>query len=210
MKPPRRLKALINVLPIVAIAGLGFFAWNQYQTSEAASRPDYEDADAPVQSVKSKGSVPLSEHWQVVSVADGDTLTVSSDGRKERLRLCGIDAPEVAHGNKPGQPLGKEATEKLQSLVGNAGSDVIVVPIEKDRYGRTVAEVFVQKPNSQEETFVNGEMVMAGLAYHYSRYSGSCMNRDVIERGEEIAKGKKVGVWSGNYQRPWDFRKAQR
>lgn len=189
----------------MAIAGLGFFAWNQW-----AARPDYDSADASVVAMKPPSVLPSSEHWQVVSVADGDTLTVRSKGRKERLRLCGIDAPEVAHGSKPGQPLGKEATEKLRSLVGNPGSEVIVVPIEKDRYGRTVAEVFVKKPDSKEETFVNGEMTKVGLAYHYSRYSGSCANRDAIERGEAIAKEKKVGVWSGNYQRPWDFRKTQR
>ena len=155
--------------------------------------------------------MPQSERWQVVRVADGDTLTVSSEGRKEKLRLCGIDAPEIDHGKKLGQPLGKEATEKLRSLVGSAGSEVIVMPIEKDRYGRMVAEVFVKKPNSQEETFVNGEMVAAGLAYHYSRYSGSCANREAIERGEAIARGKKVGVWSqADLVKPWDFRKSNR
>jgi endonuclease YncB( thermonuclease family) len=194
MKLPKRLKALINVLPIVVMAGLGVFVWSKYQASQAASGPDYENVDAAVEAMKPTGVMPSSEHWQVVSVADGDTLTVSFKGKKEKLRLCGIDAPEVAHGSKAGQPLGIEATEKLRSLVGNTGSEVIVVPIEQDRYGRTVTEVFVQKHNSEEETFVNGEMTRAGLAYHYSRYSDRCVNREAIERGEAIAKGKKVGA----------------
>jgi len=43
--------------------------------------------------------------------------------------------------------------------VGGIGHEVIVMPIEKDRYVHTVAEVFVKKTNSQEETFVNGELV---------------------------------------------------
>lgn len=210
MKLRRSVKALMNLLPVLAIAGVGFFAWSKYQASQAAARPDYEDADAAVVAMNPTGAMPSSERWQVVSVADGDTLTVSSRGKKEKLRLCGIDAPEVAHGSKAGQPLGKEATQKLRSLVGNAGNEVIVVPIEKDRYGRTVAEVFVQKPNSQEETFVNEEMTRAGLAYHYSRYSSRCVNREAIERGEAIAQSKKAGVWGGSYQKPWDFRKAQR
>ena len=106
---------------------------------------------------------------------------------------------------------GLEATEKLKSLVGGIGNEVIVMPIEKDHYGRTVAEVFVKKSNSQKETFVNGELVAAGMAYRYSRYSGSCANREAIKRGEAIAKGKKVGVWSqANLVKPWDFRKANR
>lgn len=65
----------------------------------------------------------------------------------------------MPHGSKPSQPFGAEATGKLRSLVGGIGHEVIVMPIEKDRYGRTVAEVFVKKTNSQEETFVNGELV---------------------------------------------------
>ena len=88
---------------------------------------------------------------------------------------------------------GLEATEKLKSLVGGIGNEVSVMPIEKDHYGRTVAMVFVKKSNSQKETFVNGELVAAGMAYRYSRYSGSCANREAIKRGEAIGKDKKVG-----------------
>ena len=67
------------------------------------------------------------------------------------------------------------------------------------------------KPNSQEETFVSGDLVAAGLAYYYERYSSSCANRDESERGEAIAKDKKVGVWSqANLMKPWDFRKTNR
>lgn len=65
----------------------------------------------------------------------------------------------MPHGSKPSQPFGAEATGKLRSLVGGIGHEVIVMPIEKDRYVHTVAEVFVKKTNSQEETFVNGELV---------------------------------------------------
>ena len=111
-------KKLLNLLPIVAIAGLGFFAWQKYQSSQTASQPDYENSNASAQATNPTGRMPQSERWQVVSVADGDTLTVGSRGKKEKLRLCGIDAPEIAHGSKPGQPLGNEATEKLKSLVG--------------------------------------------------------------------------------------------
>ncbi len=85
------------------------------------------------------------------------------------------------------------------------------MPIEKDHYGRTVAEVFVKNPNSQGEMFVNGELVTVGMAYHYSRYSDSFVNRDAIERGEAISKDKKVGVWiQADLVKPWDFRKANR
>jgi endonuclease YncB( thermonuclease family) len=57
-------------------------------------------------------------------------------------------------------------------LLDNA--QVIVSPIETDRYSRTVAEIFLG------ETFINAEMVRKGHAWHYQRYSGNSPNRDAI------------------------------
>ncbi len=56
---------------------------------------------------------------KVERVSDGDTvIAVTSEGTKLRLRLLGIDAPEVPQGEKPGQPYGKEARDYLDHLVG--------------------------------------------------------------------------------------------
>jgi len=52
--------------------------------------------------------------------------------------------------------------------------------IEKDRYGRTVAEIFLG------ESFINAEMVKEGHAWHYRRYSGNCRNRGaIVEAAQE-------------------------
>jgi hypothetical protein len=52
-------------------------------------------------------------------VSDGDTITAfTSNQTKVRLRLLGIDAPEVPHGDKPGQPFGEEAQDYLDHLIG--------------------------------------------------------------------------------------------
>jgi micrococcal nuclease len=90
---------------------------------------------------------------------------------------------------------------------------VIVFPIEKDRDGSTVGEVFVSAPTREQpeqERFINYEMVASGLAYEYTRYSGSCPSREAISQGERLAQSKHLGVWGGNYQRPWDYRKQQK
>jgi micrococcal nuclease len=84
----------------------------------------------------------------------------------------------------------------------------------RDRYGRLVGEVFVSAKNPQqpeEEILVNDELVRVGLAYHYGKYSDKCPNggEDYAE-AEKVAQAKGVGVWGGEYQRPWEFRKAQR
>jgi endonuclease YncB( thermonuclease family) len=136
-------------------------------------------------------------HGSVVKVADGDTLTVLLNGKKERTRLCGIDAPEKA------QPLGPQSQQNLERLA--LGKEVQVVPVERDRYGRLVAEVIAG------ETNLNIEQLSAGLAYHYAQYSGKCPSRELLVNAEGTGKQKGVGVWiGGNYQKPWDYRKDKR
>ncbi len=55
----------------------------------------------------------------VERVSDGDTITaITSNGTKLRLRLLGVDAPEIPHGKKPGQPYAEEARDYLDHLIG--------------------------------------------------------------------------------------------
>ena len=68
----------------------------------------------------------------VKKVADGDTLTlITPEGTKLRVRLYGIDAPEIRHGKKSGQPYGEEAKAALMALT--LGKTVKVEVIEIDQ-----------------------------------------------------------------------------
>lgn len=109
---------------------------------------------------------------------------------------------------KKAQPLGQESKALLAKFVEN--KQVIIRPIERDRYDRTVAEVSVKVGNDEKATLVNAEIVRAGLAYHYAQYSKNCPNRDVIADAEAIAQKNKVGVWSGIHVKPWDYRRASK
>lgn len=144
----------------------------------------------------------ISEEWTVLNVHDGDTLKAQQGNRTQSFRFCGIDAPEL------NQPLGKESRDKLRSLVLSSKNKVMISKVEKDRYGRTVAEIFTTSP--QGEKFLNEEMVSSGLAYHYAQYSNSCPNKNAIVSAETIAKNQHAGVWSGHYQKPWEYRKQKR
>ena len=194
------MNKLLNLLPVVAIAGVGFFAWNQYRSTQATSRPDYENSTTADPS-RPTGQAPQTTRHQVKRVTDGDTIMLDNG---DKIRFCGIDAPEKA------QPLGAESKANLQRLIDAAGGTVLVMEGERDRYGRIVGEVFTKVAGSEEEKYLNGEQVRNGFAYHYAQYSSSCVNRDVIATSEERAIAEKRGVWSGTYQKPWDFRKAQR
>ena len=74
----------------------------------------------------------------VQPVADADSITALSDNNtKLRICLLGIDAPEVAHDTKPGQPYGEEARDYLDHLIG--GKPVQVEVCGRDQYNRILA-----------------------------------------------------------------------
>ncbi|MBD2341239.1 thermonuclease family protein [Calothrix sp. FACHB-156] len=160
---------------------------------------------------ESPNSMRLSEHWEVKSVADGDTITVrQTDGKEMKVRLGCIDAPEIPHGKAPGQPFGNEAKEKLRSLVAAANNQVMIIPVESDRYGRTVAEVMASGKDGIEVSFQE-EMLKSGLAYFYKQYASKCPNYLAFEQAQKIAITSKAGVWGqSGLEKPWDYRKRYR
>lgn len=99
----------------------------------------------------------------VVRVIDGDTLSVERDGAEERVRILGIDAPEVARDGRPGERCADEATALTEELTADAG--VVLVTdqsqSETDRYGRTLAYV---EAAGQD---ISGQLLSAGLAEVY-------------------------------------------
>lgn len=145
-----------------------------------------------------------SESWQFVSgsMADGDTFKVQQSGTEMTIRLCGIDAPEKE------QPLGLRAQNYLQSLINEGDGSVVVVPVDRDRYGRMVAEVFTILPTGEKS--LQEEMLLAGMAYVYPQYVDSCPNPEPMKLAEAIAQEEGLGVWSGEHQRPWEFRQSKR
>lgn len=131
---------------------------------------------------------------EVVSVADGDTVTiletVGAQRKQWRVRLHGIDAPEKS------QAFGDKARQHLAALVFR--KQVTVTVRDVDKYGRLVAEVVSDKIN------VNLAMLSAGLAWHYKRYD----NSPEYAQAETDARSKKIGIWSdADAVPPWDFRR---
>lgn len=97
---------------------------------------------------------------KVERVSDGDTVTaLTSEGTKLKIRLLGIDAPEVPHGEKPGQPYGEEARDYLDHLIG--GKTVRLDAYGPDRSDRILAVVWDGLVN------VNLLLVVMGYAEGY-------------------------------------------
>src|SRR6266849_727951 len=94
---------------------------------------------------------------QVMSVHNGDTLTVQLPDRKEKVRLIGIDAPELGQA-----PWGERAREALKALVDGKEVTLETDVTVTDQYGRLLGYVYVGK------LFVNAEMVRQGQAVIYT------------------------------------------
>lgn len=141
------------------------------------------------------------------SVYDGDTFRVFKNGEEFKIRMACIDAPEKK------QPLGIASRDYLQALLNKNPDKLIVAEKEKDRYGRTVAEVFLPDPkNPGNEIPVNGMMIKSGMAYFYADYASACKdNSTMYAQFEKDAQQSRLGVWAnGNSVKPWDYRRAKK
>ena len=129
----------------------------------------------------------------MVGVSDGDTITVLAGTAQVKVRLNGIDCPERA------QAFGAKARQLTAELA--FGKRVTVRPSGHDRYGRVLGEVVL--PDGR---VLNEELVAAGMAWHYTRYSDDA----TLARLERRAREARVGVWSERRPvAPWEFRAAR-
>jgi endonuclease YncB( thermonuclease family) len=131
-----------------------------------------------------------------VRVIDADTWDVG----RERVRLFGIDSPEIDQmcGDQQGRDwaCGVWATDQVRALYG--GRRVTCERLGQDRYGRTVARCFVDGKD------VAREMVAQGLAFAFRRYS---MDYDLDEKGAAV---NLRGLHASQVQSPADFRAAKK
>ncbi len=130
----------------------------------------------------------------VLSIGDGDTISVLERGQKLKVRMACIDAPETAQ-----SPYGMASRNHLKALLP-LGSTVSLRVQTVDRYSRRVAEVIGRGT-------INLAMVKSGQAFVYRQYLGHC-DRGAYLAAERQAQAQRLGVWAvpGGIMRPWDFR----
>lgn len=129
---------------------------------------------------------------KVVSVADGDTITVLEGRTQHRVRLYGIDAPERS------QAFGARAKEFVSRLAFDQTVRLLVRGT--DRYGRIIAEALLADGQS-----LNQEMVRTGFAWWFKRYAP---NDCALEKLEREARTAKVGLWADLAPTPpWEYRR---
>ena len=127
-----------------------------------------------------------------IKIIDGDTIHLNN----EKIRFTGIDTPELKQTCKKNSEIIYCGIEARQLLINKIGKDkVICVREGKDQYKRTLAECFVN------DLSLSRYLVREGYAFAYRKYSKKFIS------DEDFAKKNNMGMWSMNFEYPWDWRK---
>ncbi|KNX39272.1 nuclease [Luteipulveratus halotolerans] len=127
----------------------------------------------------------------MVSVIDGDTIRVSINGRREKVRLIGLDAPES---KKPGvqvQCFAQKAASKMQSLVQSRSVRLAADPTQadRDRYGRLLRHVYTLDGRSVAAVLIRG-----GYARDYT-YAAPYAGQADYRAAQQQAQSTHAGLW---------------
>ena len=198
------IAAIITVL--LAIFGFAYNGVNSKSSKKRAKTTNFKKSTA-ARSAKNNSlnakvvqNPTILKGYQAVKVSDGDTLNVQKVengkfvGEIVKIRMFGIDAPEKT------QDYGIESKQALEKMVN--GKTLEIEEKNRDRYGRTVAIVYVNGKN------INEEMVKNGNAWWYQEYD----KKDTkMQTYQENAKKNKLGLFGKRgYVEPWNYRKEKK
>ncbi len=132
----------------------------------------------------------------VIAVHDGDTITLQNESGQKKIRLAGIDAPELK------QPYGVESRRALREVV--LDKQVRVETAKIDKFGRVVGRVILDGQD------INLKQLQLGMAWVYRAYLKELSKEDRATYLEAEAQSKvtPVGLWKdSNPVEPWIWRK---
>ncbi len=129
--------------------------------------------------------------YKVVTVDDGDTITVDMNGSIETIRFIGVDTPETHKPDTVVQCYGPEATDYTKSLIGKQKVRLQADPLNtnRDRYGRLLRYVYLP-----DNTLLEQKLLSEGYGFAYTFFPLSKAKE--FETYELQAKTAGKGLWS--------------
>lgn len=155
-----------------------------------------EDFVVPTKSsalaIGSKTPITAISETRVVRIVDGDTIVVLINGVQEKIRLIGVDTPEIFDARGSAQCFGEEASEFTKSLLKNQAVrlEADATQDDRDKYGRLLRYVFLS-----DGTFVNGEIITQGYGHEYT-YRRPYKYQTEFKTAELNAREAKKGLWA--------------
>ncbi len=140
---------------------------------------------------------------KVTEVHDGDTFSIVLKSKKEKIRLIGIDTPELGQ-----KPWGKRAKKHLEKILDSAGREVILEfdAEERDKYGRLLCYA-----KTADNTFVNLKMIEDGYAMLLT-IPPNIKHVNEFRQAQSEARKQKLGIWGsdGLKEKPADYREKHK
>jgi endonuclease YncB( thermonuclease family) len=170
-----------SALIVALLVAIAIVAYSKFPLFHPANTATVANSPAKPQTISGRASV-----------IDGDTIQIHGI----QIRLFGIDAPESGQTctvQGKAYRCGQRAANVLDGKI--RGQVVECRPKDQDRYGRNVAVCFVGGED------INGWMVAQGWALAYRYYS-----LDYVDQ-EKIASNSKLGLWQGEFEPGWDWRR---
>ena len=130
--------------------------------------------------------------FKVTEVVDGDTIKLEDN---TDIRYIGLDTPELGRGDTPSECFAQEAKEINQNLVLGKKIRIETDVNKMDRFGRTLAYVYLQPNKGKTEIFINEYLLKEGVA----KFHLDTVNQRYIQTlvtAAEFAHKEKKGLWS--------------
>ena len=126
----------------------------------------------------------------IARVVDGDTIEFNCNGKKEKIRIIGIDTPETVHPRKPVQCFGPEASKKMKEFALNkkVALKKSKTSDNRGRYGRFLRYVEIKGKD------IGAELIKQGYAFSYKKYPHERLAE--YNQFEAEAKENAIGLWS--------------
>jgi len=180
-KKRTKLRRVNLIAVIFFILASGFYMVNEKYSLLGGQRPD--------------------EFVTVTAVHDGDTVSVIFNKKREKVRLIGIDAPEIGQ-----KPWGEEAKNFLEGLLKSSDWKVrLEYDVDRrDKYGRILAYLW-----TSDGKMINLLMVKDGAAMLFT-FPPNIKYVNELRAAQQEARNKGTGIWreKGLRERPEDYRRA--
>lgn len=196
-------RAVVRILVVLLLSIL--FYGNIYFWTDENGIKHFTNLTPPlnetIEEFKETNAVFENQLFRVLKVYDGDTIKVTGFDLTFKIRLVGIDSPEIGYKGQKSQPFSQKAKQHLESLLDNR--KVAIKSYGTGAYNRQLAEVFVNNKN------INMEMIKAGLAEVYTGRRPKKLDSQIYLKEELRARRAKKGMWvlGSTYKSPRQWRK---
>ncbi len=188
-----------RLLMVASLIGIGLvfaFAFLAGKIVTKIERPVEEVGAASVPLTQPAPQAPAASDsytwYSVTRVVDGDTAVVHMNGVDTKLRLIGLDTPEVVDPRKPVQCFGREASAKAHQILDGQTVRLEFDPSQGtlDKYGRTLAYIFLH-----DGTNFNEYVIAEGYGHEYTYHLPYKYQKE-FKAAEAAAREAEKGLWA--------------